>query len=249
MVDELVDVAAFVGEWPFRRVPGTTPASLRSLQEKVGVTHVLVSPIQAMFQPVGHAENRYWATELADNPFFTFVPVLNPSLPGAEQELTQWQGPVRLLPGAHDYALDTMVDWVRAAGEQGSTVLVQVRMEDQRTAHHRFVLPEVSVDAIASVAEAAPDTRLVVVGARPPEIVAICHRTKPGQVWADFSQAEQLDLVRRLTDQVGAERLLVGSHAPIYVAEAIPAKLDVADLTDDELTAVRIGNARAAGLV
>ena len=50
--------------------------------------------------------------------------------------------------------------------------------------------------------------------------------------------------LERLVAQVGHERLLFGSHAPLFYAEAAHLKLKESVLTPEQAEAIRQGNAR-----
>lgn len=248
----MIDTSCFVGTWPFRTLSLADPDALRDRLQANGITRALVSPLEAVLQRSPQVANRVWAEQLAGDEVFTFVPVVNPAQPGAADELDAHPDApaVRLLPGPHRYGLDdtSVVDVVRAAGERGRTVIVQVRMIDVRMAHPDVVHREVSVDEVRGLTAACPNTRIVVAGARPPEVINVLEG-RPERVWCELSHCEQPDVVRRLITAVGVEPLLCGTHAPVHVVEALPAKLAVADLTSDEATALARGNAVASGLV
>lgn len=249
----MIDTSCFVGSWPFRALALADLTVLRARLQANGITHALVSPLESVLQRSAQVSNRLWAARLSGDEFFTFVPVLNPAQAGALDELDAWPQAtaVRLLPGPHGYRLDdpATVELVRAAGDLGRTVIVQVRMIDQRMAHPDVVHREVTPDEVRDLAAACPGTRLVVAAARPAEIIAMLAEPRSGQVWCDLSHCEQPDVVRRLITAVGVDRLLCGTHAPVHVVEALGAKLVSADLTDAEAAALARENAAAAGLV
>ena len=53
--------------------------------------------------------------------------------------------------------------------------------------------------------------------------------------------------LERLVAQVGPERLLFGSHAPLFYAEAAHLKLKESVLTPEQAEAIRQGNAQRLG--
>ena len=54
--------------------------------------------------------------------------------------------------------------------------------------------------------------------------------------------------VERLIAQVGSDRLLLGSHAPLFYAESAHLKLKESMLTPEQAEAIRQGNARRLGM-
>ena len=66
-----------------------------------------------------------------------------------------------------------------------------------------------------------------------------------GNLWADTSQADGVEAVRGLMRTPLRDRLVFGSHAPLFIAEAAFLRV-VVDL--DDATAQRILHENAAGL-
>jgi len=249
----MIDVSCFVGPWPFRTLSLAEPEVLRDRLVANGITRALVSPLGAVLQRSAQVANRELAARVAGDEVFAFVPVVNPAQGEALAELDAYPDSpaVRLLPGPHGYALDdpAVVEFVRAAGDRGRTVIVQVRMIDVRMAHPDVVHRELTADEVRGLAAACPKTSIVVAGARPAELAAIFAEPRSERLWCELSHCEQPDVVRNLINSVGVDRLLCGTHAPVHVVEALPAKLFSADLSAEHQEALARGNARAAGLL
>jgi predicted TIM-barrel fold metal-dependent hydrolase len=67
--------------------------------------------------------------------------------------------------------------------------------------------------------------------------------TVPG-VWIDIAMLEGAAGLERLVAQIGSDRLLFGSHAPFFYADAAHLKLKESALTPEHAEAIRQGNAR-----
>jgi predicted TIM-barrel fold metal-dependent hydrolase len=63
-------------------------------------------------------------------------------------------------------------------------------------------------------------------------------------ICVDIAMLEGAAGVERIITQVGADRLVFGSHAPFFYAEAAHLKLTESDLTPAQAEAIRQGNAR-----
>ncbi len=240
----MYDTSAFVGQWPFRNLRYGDPELLQQRLERVGITHAFVSPAETVLQRSPQAANRRWADQLADNPWFSFVPVVNPAQSAAAAVFDQTpSAAIRLMPGPHGYGLDRARELIGEAGERDIAVILQWRMIDVRMAHPDVVHRELTAAEIRGVADAHPNTRFLVAGARPPEIDQVLDGA-PGNVWCDISHAEAPVVVRKLIASHGVVSLVCGTHAPIHVPEALVAKLAASDLTEDELAAIGEGNAR-----
>lgn len=246
----IVDTSCFVGAWPFRIMPLADPEALRARLHANGIGRALVSPLEALLQRTPRVSNLEWGARLADDGMYEFVPVANPAQGGADKVFADWPEAraVRILPGPHNHRPETVVDFATAAGEHDRTVIVQVRMIDARMAHPDLEHREPTVDQLRTLASSCPRTRIVVAGARMPEVMTLLTDGAPN-LWFEISNVESQNAVRRMINAGGGDQLLCGTQAPVHVVEALGAKLAAADLTEDEHAAVSYRNAVAAGLV
>ena len=246
----IVDASCFVGAWPFRNMPLADPEALRARLRANGVGRALVSPLDAVLQRTPRASNQEWGARLADDELFEFVPVANPAQSGAAQVFDDWPEvpAVRILPGPHGHQPEETIDFVGIAGERDRTVIVQVRVIDARMDHPDLEHREPTVEGLCTLASSCPGTRIVVAGARMPEIMGL-QADGPTNLWCEISNVEAPNAVRRMIDAGGGARLLCGTQAPVHVVEALGAKLAAADLDEGETAALSFRNAAAAGLI
>ena len=95
-----IDVNAFVGAYPFRRVPGTSPEALLAAMDRTGLDEAWVTHLPGVFWR-DPTEGNAWLLELAGrSPRLRPVPAVHPGLAGwaAALEQTsrgpgQWPGP------------------------------------------------------------------------------------------------------------------------------------------------------------
>jgi hypothetical protein len=66
-------------------------------------------------------------------------------------------------------------------------------------------------------------------------------------VWFDIAMLEGAAGLERLIAEIGSDRLLFGSHAPLFYAEAAHPKFKESVLTPEQTEAIRQGNARRLG--
>lgn len=232
----IVDVGAFTGAWPSHPVHGRLEDVVASLNH-VGVDRILVSPLDAVWCRNPHLYNGplYRACEGRDD--LLPVPILDPSIATWKEELTRAVDSVvqaiRLLPNYHGYVLADQDAFWDAVSERGIVVFVQTRMEDPRRQHPKSVVEDVAVNEIVELADQRRDIRFVIGGARTGEIRGASDALKErSNLFADVSQADGLDAVRILVGQGLMEKLLFGSHAPLFIPEAAVARV-VTDLTDE----------------
>ena len=105
------------------------------------------------------------------------------------------------------------------------------------------VVEDVSVGDILALADRRADIRFILGGARSGEIRAAAPALlERPNLFADVSQADGLDAVKLLVDEGLVEKLLFGSHSPLFIPEAAVARV-VTDLGDEEVKLVLGGNA------
>ena len=95
------------------------------------------------------------------------------------------------------------------------------------------------------VVAGVPDLKLQILNCPIPATgEALVPLARAGQVFFDFAMQESVGAIARLVDRVGAERVLYGSHFPLFHAESSMLKVKEAALAADVEKAVRGGNAR-----
>ncbi len=243
----VIDLNAFTGHWPSHPVAGDLPAVRASLRA-CGVDRVFVSPLEAAWRRNPHLCNAelYRACEAFEDVWP--VPVLDPTVAMWRKELAQAQAQprvraVKLLPAYSPYALKEADDLLHALEEAGLCAIVQTRLEDPRRQHPLAQVPDVPAAQGVEVAERHPGLRVIIGGPRTGEIRALKDRLmRLSNLYADVSQADGFNAVQRLAEEGLAEKLLFGSHAPLFIPHAALSRV-VVDLGDAEAEAVLGGNA------
>lgn len=231
----MIDVSCFVGAGPLASV---SAVDLESMLRRVGVTAAAVSPMAGLFEP---------SPGLLELPsFFRFVPVVDPGWPDLPELLAGYRRAgcpaVRVSPASRGYT-DAGAAAVKAlCGGLGLVFILQMRIADPRNLPVGFDVG--GVPDVVSVARVEPSVPLVVAGARVAELPSFLRRPS---VYAELSLAEEPDVVRRAVAAYGAERLLVGTHAPFLTPEAARAKVVAARLSAGDFEAITRGNAEGLG--
>ena len=154
---------------------------------------------------------------------------------------------VKLHPNYGNYDLVQADGLLAALAERELAVIIQTRMEDPRRQHPRALVPDVPAEDVAAAAERHPDLTVVLGGARWNEIRALGPRLLAvPRFYADTSQADGMDSLAVLCQEGLTERLVLGSHAPLFIPYAALARV-VTDLDDDAATAILGGNIAARG--
>src|SRR5438093_9183878 len=123
----LIDANAWLGHYPFRPVPDSTPDGLLKLMDRHGVDQAIVSSLQSVFYADPHDGNEELARWVAPHRD-RLIPcaTLNPTLPGWSTDLRQCcdeygcRG-VRLFTSHHRFSLTSThcIELVNAAAQRG----------------------------------------------------------------------------------------------------------------------------------
>jgi predicted TIM-barrel fold metal-dependent hydrolase len=155
---------------------------------------------------------------------------------------------IRLHPNYHGFALDdpAVAELLDESTRRGLIVQVALKMEDERTLHPLFKsLPATDPGPLEALLAREPRAKLVLLNALGELRGEPLKRLlSSGGLWVDIAMLEGAAGLERLVAQVGSERILFGSHAPFFYADAAHLKLKESVLTAEQLQAIRLENAR-----
>ena len=243
-----IDVNAWAGPWPGMVNVPYDAASVRFSLREYGIERIFMAPLATAWCSNPHLCNTvvYDASDEFDD--ISPVPVLDPTLPTWPEELEKAAEHsavrmIKLLPGYGGYDLAVADDLLEEVRRAGLVVMVQVRIDDPRRHHPLAMVPDVPAGGIVEAAERHPDLKLVIGGASTATLRNLAARWRALQgLYAETSQVDGMDSVKMLVDEGLGDRLLFGSHAPVFMpAAAAPRVLN--DLPDDAAMAIMRDNA------
>jgi hypothetical protein len=246
----IIDVNAWLGQWPFQYFRDETAALLEKRLAAEGVTRALVGSPEGAFNPDCLETNRVLLRRIGGSRMLLPVLAVDPTK-GDWQDILQLARDaaapaVRLFPGYHCYELEAapareLVEHVAKAG--GMALFVQIRMEDERTHHPLCRIPPVKIESIVDLARQFPGLRIVAQCPYYHEAVELAKG--PANLSFDISHVETLRTLLSLTQQVPVDRVLYGTHVPFLQSRAALMKLDAPYVTPEVRAAVGAENARA----
>lgn len=250
-----IDVNAFVGAYPWRKVPGTSPRDLLLAMDRVGIDTAWVSHLPGVFWR-DPTEGNAWLYETAGRePRFEPVPAVHPSLAGWEGVIAtaaeRGAPAVRADPTFYgiEPAGESMRQLARSCGESGVPLLMAVRLEDGRQRHPGDRAEELPPSAVRALVRSDGRVRILITHADRGFIEEVHFGSTPeeaGRIWWDISWiwGPPEDHLETLLGTIGAARFVFGSGQPLRLPENPVAKLDLLDLDPATRAAIESGNAR-----
>ena len=242
----IIDVNAWTGHGLTHPVPGAA-ADVCAALTGVGVERICLAPLDAAWCHNPHAVNSVVYDAAAVHREVLATPVLDPTIATWEEELDRARGYgvrlTKLLPAYSGYDMAAAEPLLSGLAAAGLPVLVQVRLEDPRHHHPLARVPDVPAAQVAAMAAMHPELPVIIGGATSGAILALRDELAAVEnLFADLSQADGMDAVRRMLEHGLQDKLLFGSHVPLFEPLAGLARI-LPELDDATAAALLGGNA------
>lgn len=247
-----IDTNVYLGTWPFRALE-SAPDALAGLLASHGVHQAWTGSFDALLHKDVARVNARLATACAESGGGMLVPfgALNPALPDWEDDLRRCAEAhgmpgIRLHPNYHGYGLEEprFVHLLELSVTHGLAVQIAVSMEDERMMHPLVQVPHVDVAPLPAAIAQVPEARVMLLNAfRAVRGQALRDVARDRRIVFDIAWLEGLEGIRAVSDTVGVDRLVFGSHAPYFYFEAAALKLVESPLSEEERAAVCGGTA------
>ena len=248
-----IDVNAFIGHYPWRRVPGGAPAALLEAMDRVGIDQAWISNLAAMFWKDPAQGNRV-VQECADKePRFRPVFAVHPGLPGWESvviEARKAGAPcVRSDPAVFGLSPvgPEMAALAAKSAELELPILLAVRLEDGRQRHPGDHAPELDPASLRALLRSHSGVRLMVTHADRDLIEQVHFGSTPEEasriLWdISWIWGPPEDHLALLLGTIGVERFTFGTGMPLRIPENSVAKLDLLELSKEDRTRLESTN-------
>lgn len=250
----LIDVNVHLGHWPLRGLPAEGPEDLVTLLRDHGVGQAWTGSFDALLHKDLGAVNARLADDCRRHGRGLLVPMgtVNPRAPDWEEEARRCfeahrMPGLRLFPNYHGYTLDDdgLLRLLHMAADRGVVVQLALLMEDERMMHPLLRVVPVDPAPLIEVVRQVPKLRLVLLNALGKvRAQPLLRLVAAGDVAFDIATLEGVAGIEQLLGQVPLDRLLFGSHAPLYYFEAAALKLKESNLSQAQLLAIRSSNAQ-----
>lgn len=250
-----IDVNAFLGAYPWRKVPGTSPDALLKALDRAGVDTAWVTHLPSLFWR-DPTEGNAWLYETARKESrFRPVPTVHPALAQWEQAVADAvnAGAPAIRCDPQYLGLDPTGGEMRvlaaACGAARIPLQLAVRLEDSRQRHPNDHVPELPAAAVRALIRSDPDLRLLVTHADFGFVQEVHFGSTPeeaGRIWWDISWlwGPPEDHLATLLETVGVDRFVFGTGQPLRLPENSVAKLDLLDLQPERRAAIESENSR-----
>jgi uncharacterized protein len=248
-----IDVNSFLGAYPFRKVPGTTPDGLLRSMDRAGIDRAWVAHLPSVFWRDPAAGNAWLYETAGRQARFRPVPAVHPGLAGWERSVAEAlsaEAPsIRCDPMY--YGLDPvgaeMQALVKLCGKEQVPLMLAVRLEDSRQRHPNDRAGELPPWAVRTLVRGDSRVRLLVTHADRPFIEEVHFGSTPeesARIWWDISWVwgPPEDHLETLLGTIGVERFVFGTGQPLRLPETSVAKLDLLDLSKEQRAAIESQN-------
>ena len=250
----IIDINAFIGEWPFGELPYRTADGLLTLMDRNGIDIAAVSSLHGLFYKLcDRANRRVWEDVQGHGDRLVPVGTVNPAFPGWERDLKQCRDDfgaraVKLFPTYHGYAADSTEcsDAIDAAAELDLPVVLSLGFEDPRVHHWAIQIPPIDIQAVGKLAGAKRGKRLVLSAIHTTEARGVLSAADGSDYCVEISHMEgPIMCVQQLVKDMGADRVLLGTQAPFMNPKGAMLALGESGFEAKDLARVLGGNAKA----
>lgn len=248
-----IDVNAFLGHYPYRRVVGGSPMGLIQAMDRTGTDQAWISNLSALFWRDPTEGNGVVFGAAAGQPRLRPVPAVHPSLANWPEMLREAidRGAPCVRADPTFYGIDPIGGEMRTllttCGERRIPLLMAVRLEDGRQHHANDGAIDLSPAVIRTLIRMDPSVRLIITHADRECIEQVHFGSTPAEaariLWdISWIWGPPEDHLEQLVGALGAERFCFGTGMPLRLPESSVAKLDLTALSRAARTAIESEN-------
>lgn len=246
----LFDVNCYLGAWPFSLLPARPAPDFARRLARSGIRRAAVSPYAAVFQPEPMPANRALFAAVRRVPALVPLPVVHPLLANWREQLDACRAArgvkaVRIIPAYHHYHLRAreLDAFMSGLAETGLRLVITARLEDERARYFALNVKGVPVADLAYFLDRHPEKSPLITGLSAGELLKLADGH--ANFRADLAYTENIALAEMLRGKLAFSRLMFGTLAPLYSAQAQTAKLTANTFSAAERRQIGTTNAEA----
>lgn len=251
---QIIDTNVNLSRWPLRRLPLDDPAKLVARLHHQGVVQAWAGSFDGLLHKDIAGVNLRLAADCRKYGNGLLLPFgsVNPALPDWEEDVRrchqQHQMPgIRLHPNYHGYQLDDsrFARLLELAGERKMIVQIALTMEDERMQHPLLRVPHVDTGPLLELAGKRYEVPIILLNAfRSLRTEQVAKLVAAGNIYIEIAMLEGVGGVEKLLREVPIDRVLFGSHAPLFLFESALGKLRESALGGTARKTIGLDNAR-----
>lgn len=242
---KIIDANVHLFRWPFRRLALDDTSALVAKLRSLNITEAWAGSYEALLHRDLSAVNERLVAECRREKMLRPVGAINLALPDWEEDLRRCledydMKVLRVYPNYHGTELSDPVFGRFLEMTAGKALIqISVMMEEERTQHPLMKIPHVNTTPLPTLLKSIPEAKVMLLN---------CFRTVRGktllelvaseQVWFDISTLEGMSGIQRMLTQVPVNRLVFGTHAPLYLPVSAVLKLRESELTAEQLAQI-----------
>jgi len=243
----ILDVNAYLGHWPFRRLRYNTPEGLIKLMKKAKIDLAVVSSASSVLYRNCQEGNLELHEEIRGhkNRLIPFA-CINPNYAGWREDLQYCVDEIgvkglRLHPNYHDYDLsgENATALIQEATKRGLPLSVTLRMEDERQSHWLVKVPGVPVHQIIEAINRSPEATFILTYLHFQEAEQILNACPKRQNFfiettSPYLLGDYPNHLQTLIDRIGVHRILFGSGMPLKYPQAALLKVEHLQVSEED---------------
>ncbi len=250
-----IDVNAFVGHYPFRRLDGGAPEQMLAAMDRVAIDEAWIGNLPAVFWRDPTEGNETLFRIAAAHSRLKPVPAAHPGLDGWREILVEARDrgapAVRVDPlfyGISPLGAE-MAALVTEAGRLDLPIILAVKLEDGRQRHPNDGSSDLTSAMIRGLLRSDDRVRFIVTHADRDCVEQVHYGSTPdeaGRVLWDICWlwGPPQDDLEHLVRTLGADRFCFGTGMPLRIPESSLAKLELLEVSREVRQAIEGGNAR-----
>ena len=252
MNQPIIDVNVNLSRWPTRRVREDETSVLVAKLKSHGVTQAWAGSLDGLLHKDLAAVNERLARECSAVRDVQLLPVgsINPTSPDWQEDVrrcaeTHRMRGVRVYPNYHGYKLDhpSFAELLKLCAAKSLIVMLPIQMEDERVMHPLLRVKPVDITPLTELMQHVPDLKVVILNAGKGLLPKISVLMRGAKVYLDIANLDGLAVVEEALRDIPLERLLFGSHSPMFYFESALLKLKEAELTQVAMRRIQYANA------
>jgi predicted TIM-barrel fold metal-dependent hydrolase len=249
-IKKIYDSSIWLGEWPFYRSKGLGLQQIKSIAKETKIEKAFICPLDAVYKPEPYLSNLEISNLVKDedpdiiSPIFVldmsydnWVDSVNLAIENKNVKI------LRLILQCHQFSLDEKVidKILNKTGINRFIISIHTRIEHVVWSYPFLNFNDVNMDFVAKALSAFPEQAFLVQSVRYNQLDYFSNYYNDN-LYIDLAFLEMPNTLKTVTKKFPAEKIVFSSHIPLFCLEANIAKLQYADIPDEDIDKISYKN-------